>query len=419
MKRYPTRRQALKTAIAATAPLFVRTPLRGDDAPSNRLKVGLIGTGSMCWSNAQNIRNFGACDITALCDPIRRNMTRYREAFNVPADRCVSDYRELLAMSDVDAVIIAAPDHWHVPIAIAAARAGKHIYCQKPLSNTIAEGRSLVETIHQTGVVFQHGTQLRSSTPARLACELVRNGYLGHVKEVVIGSPPGLAIGNVPPQPVPEDVDWPMWLGPGEPVEYRDIIVGEIPDVGLRGWYFMKRFSRAGWIAGYGVHDIDLALWGLGLEHTGPVRIEGRGTFPTEGLFDTVLDYELTFTFADGRRIIMTDTSRNEHGVRFMHENGRDWVFCRSRIDASDRELLRVKFKDSDERLYVSRVHEANFADCVRRGDQRTIAPVDVAHRATSICLLGAICLELGRPLQWDPDNERFVDDDEANALLS
>src|SRR5690606_31622948 len=122
----------------------------------------------------------------------------------------------------------------------------------------------------------------------------------GHVKEVVIGSPPGLAIGNVPPQPVPEDVDWPMWLGPGEPVEYRDIIVGEIPDVGLRGWYFMKRFSRAGWIAGYGVHDIDLALWGLGLEHTGPVRIEGRGTFPTEGLFDTVLDYELTFTFADG-----------------------------------------------------------------------------------------------------------------------
>ena len=209
-----------------------------------------------------------------------------------------------------------------------------------------------------------------------------------------------------------------MWLGPVEPIDYRPVIVGDIPGRGLRGWYFVRRFSLAGWVAGYGVHDIDLAHWGLGLENTGPVRIEGRGTFPKAGLFNTVLDYELTFTYADGRQIVMTDTGKNRHGVKFMHENGKDWVYCRSGIDASDKNLLQTKLKESDTRLYASNQHEKNFTDCIRKGTTETITPIDVAHRSTSVCLLGGICLDLGRPLEWDPAAQRFVSDDEANARL-
>lgn len=420
MNQPPSRRGVLRgIGSAVAAPMIVPSRLLGADAPSNRLRIGLIGTGGMCWGNASNIHHHGGGDIVALCDVNRPNMTRYQQAYKVPAERCFQDFRELLSLKDIDAVIIATPDHWHVPISIAAAKAGKHVYCQKPLSNTIAEGRALVKTIHQTGVVFQHGTQLRSLTANRLACEIVRNGYIGRVSKVVIGSPPGLAIGDVPPDPVPDTLDWDMYLGPVGPMDYRQVIPGPIPGKGLHGWYFIKRFSLAGWIAGYGVHDIDLALWGLGLEHTGPVRIEGRGTFPKSGLFNTVLDYELTFTFTDGRQILMTDTSKNRHGVKFMHENGKDWVFCRSSIEASDRQLLQVEFKDSDVRLYQSQLHEKNFTDCIRKQTTDTITPIDVAHRSTSVCLLGGICLELGgAPLQWDPSAERFINNDAANALL-
>lgn len=419
MKSQVTRRRVLRDLSAAiAAPMIVSSSVLGADPPSSRIRLGVIGTGAKAWGGAHNFKNHTPTDVVALADPNRPNLVRYAEAFGVPPSRCLTDYRELLAMEDVDAVLIGTPDHWHVPIAIAAAQAGKHIYCEKPLGVSIAEGRALVEAVRKAGVVFQHGTQLRSQATTRKACELVRNGAFGEVREVVIGSPPGHAIGDIPPQPVPEGLDWPSWIGPGEPVDYRDVIVGGIPGKGLRGWYFMKRFSPSGWIAGYGVHDIDLAHWGLGLERTGPVRIEGRGTFPRSGLFDTVLDYELVFTYADGRRIVMTDTGRNRHGVKFMHENGKDWVFCRTGLEASDRELLRVKPKPGDVSLYASVLHERNFIDCIRSGEP-TITPPEVAHRSTSVCHLGAICLDLGRPLAWDPQAERFVDDDEANRRLT
>ncbi len=414
-----TRRQLLCAGAAVVAaPTIVPSTVLGQDAPSQRIRLGVIGCGGKAFGGTHNLRGHGGCDVVALADPNRPNTGRYAGAFKVPAERCFQNFRELLALADVDAVLVGTPDHWHVPVSIAAAKAGKHVYCEKPLGNTIAEGQALVKTIRETGVVFQHGTQLRSLGTTRKACELVRNGYIGKVQKVVIGSPPGHAIGDVPPAPVPETLDWDMWLGPVEPIDYRPVIVGGIPGRGLRGWYFVRRFSLAGWVAGYGVHDIDLAHWGLGLENTGPVRIEGRGTFPQAGLFNTVLDYELTFTYADGRQIVMTDTRQNRHGVKFMHENGKDWVYCRSGIDASDKNLLQTKLKESDTRLYASSQHEKNFADCIRKGTTETITPIDVAHRSTSVCLLGGICLDLGRPLEWDPEAQKFVNDNEANARL-
>ena len=414
-----SRRRFLQTATAAVAfPTIIPASVRGQNPPSSRVQLGVIGTGGKATGGARNFQSVTTAQITALADPNRPNMKPFRDAFGVPEDRCYADFNELLALKDIDAVLVGTPDHWHVPASIAAAKAGKHVYCEKPMGVSITEGQGLVKAIRDSGVIFQHGTQLRSQACTRIACELVRNGYFGNVRKVIIGSPPGLASGSVAPQSVPPTLDWKMWAGPGTPVDYRDAIVGDIPGKGLRGWYFMKRFSPSGWVAGYGVHDIDLAHWGLGLEHTGPVRIEGRGTFPKEGLFDTVLDYELTFTYADGRQILMTDTGKNRHGVKFMHENGTDWVFCRSELDASNRDLLRVKLKDSDTKLYESKLHELNFIESIQSG-KPTITPVDVAHRSTSVCHLGAICLDLGRPLAWDPMAEKFVNDDEANKRLA
>ncbi len=414
-----TRRQALQAGAAViAAPTIVPSTVFGANAPSNRIGIGVIGCGGKAFGGTKNLQGPGGCQIVALADPNRLNLNRYASAFNVSPESCFQDFREMLKLDRVDAVLVGTPDHWHVPASIAAAKAGKHVYCEKPLSNSIAEGQALVKAINDAGVVFQHGTQLRSLAANRKACELVRNGYLGDVQKVVIGSPPGHAIGDVPPQPVPDTLDWDMWLGPAESMEYRPMITGGIPNRGLRGWYFVKRFSQSGWIAGYGVHDIDLAHWGLGLEDSGPVRIEGRGEFPKAGFFNTVLGYELTFTYEDGRQIVMTDTSKNRHGVKFMHENGKDWIHTRVRSESSDKRLLETKLKPSDTRLYESANHEKNFVDCIRSGTTKTITPIEVAHRSTSVCLLGGICVDLGRPLQWNPKAQKFLNDDEANGRL-
>lgn len=419
MKTCVTRRETLKAASAAIAfPSIIPASVLGKTPPSERIAVGVIGTGSKAWGGSQNLNGAGGCDIIALADPNRPNMGRYAKKFGVPEDRCFSDFRKLLQLKAVDAVLIATPDHWHVLCAKAAAEAGKHVYCEKPLSNTIAEGRDLVTTINKTGVVFQHGTQLRSKIGSRRVCQLVRNGHIGKVTKVTIGSPQGHATGEHPVQPVPDTLDWDMWVGPAPDIGYRPIIVGGIPGKGLRGWYFVDQFSLAGWVAGYGVHDMDLAHWGLGLEDTGPVTVEGSGEYPSEGLFNTVLKFDLSFTYADGRKIIMTDTSKNRHGVTFHAENGKDWLFCRGGMDASDRELLRDKYKEGDTKLYVSNQHEKNFVDCIKNG-QKTITPIEVAHRSTSVCLIGGIALKLGRKLQWDPKTEQFIKDDEANKMLS
>jgi predicted dehydrogenase len=325
-----------------------------------------------------------------------------------------NDFRELLARDDVDAVAIATPDHWHVPQAIAAVEAGKDVYCEKPLGNTIAEGRALVRAVERRGAVFQHGTQLHSYADVRRACELVRNGRIGELKEILIGSPPGLATGLHPEMPVPDGLDYDLWLGPAPHAPYTRARV--LHEAGLPGWYFISDYSHAGWIAGYGVHDLDIAQWGLGLERSGPVAIEGRGVYPADGLFDTVLTYRIEFSYANGVKIIMTDTGQNRHGVKFVGSRG--WVFTRGGIEAQPASVLKETIGPSEIHLYRSPDHAQNFVDCVRsRGE--TITPAEIAHRATSTALLGGIACRLGRRLRWDPAKETFPDDPEAARFLA
>jgi predicted dehydrogenase len=411
-----TRRAFLRrAAVAGGAVAFPWIVPRGALAgePGNTVTMGLIGCGGRMGGVRNALAHVKGVRFAAVCDVLARSRKNYLKTLKLAPKDGHRDFRELIERDDIDAVAIATPDHWHVPQAIAAIEAGKDVYCEKPLSNTVEEGRALVRAVERHGAVFQHGTQLHSLGGVRRACELVRNGRIGELKEIVVGSPAGRATGLHPEMPVPEGLDYDLWLGPAPVAPYTAARV--FRHEGLPGWYFISDYSKAGWIAGYGVHDLDIAQWGMGLEKSGPVAIEGEGVYPSDGLFDTITTYRIEFTYANGVKIVMTDTGRNRHGVKFVGEDG--WVFTRGDIEASPKSLLREAIRPDETRLYRSPGHAQNFIDCVRsRGE--TITPAEVAHRATSTALLGGIACRLGRRLEWDPERERFVGDPEADRLL-
>jgi len=418
MKTRHTRRDFLKGAAATVAfPMIVPASAlgrSGNVAASERVGLGFIGVGGKGTGGMKNFLGHKAAQAVAVCDVDRNAREQAASIAHLGSDRIYNDFRELLQREDIDAVQIATPDHWHVLIALAAVEAGKDIYCEKPLSNTIQEGRVLADAVKRKGIVFQHGTQLRSLRNVRFACELVRNGRIGQLERIVIGSPPGEQTGHHALEPVPEGFDYDLWLGPAPQAPYTPWRV-KVPDR-LPCWYFISDYSLSGWIAGFGVHDIDIAHWGMDTETTGPIALEGRGEFPKDGLFDTVLTYRIEFQYANGVVLEMTSTDQNPHGVRFVGTEG--WVFTRSEIDADPKSLLKETIRADEIHLYESRQHEGNFLECVK-SRREPITPVEVAHRSTSVGLLGGIAVRLGRALQWDPEHERFPSDEAANRELS
>jgi len=409
-----SRRSFLKAAIGIFAgPALVPSRALGlAEAPaaSERITMGFIACGGRMRGVSGALLGTKQVQPLATCDVQRGRREAMCKKLGLGLENSYQDFRELVARDDIDAVAIASPDHWHVLQTIAAIRSGKDVYCEKPLSNTIREGRALVDVANRYGAVFQHGTQLHSYAGVRRACELVRNGRLGKLKEIRIGSPPGKACGPYPVIPVPEGLDYDLWLGPAPNVPYTDRRVNKT------GWYFISDYSKAGWIAGFGVHDIDIAQWGIGQDRTGPVRIEGHGKYPEGGLFDTILTYSIEFEYANGVKIVMTDTGKNRHGVKFIGEKG--WIFTRGGIQAEPKSLLKEKIGPDEIHLYNSPGHAQNFIDCVR-SRKETITPAEIAHRATSTALLGGIACQLDHPLEWDPEAERFVNDPQADRLLS
>jgi predicted dehydrogenase len=413
------RRHFLKSIIAsATAPMIIPGSVLGLDgtiAPSDRITMGLIGVGSRMGGVWGAFKNCKEIQGIAVCDVWEANRENYRKSLNLQPQDATIDFRELLARRDIDTVAIATPDHWHVPISIAAIKAGKDVYCEKPLCNTIQEGRALVNTATQYGAVFQHGTQLHSMSGTRRACELVRNGRIGKIKEIRIGSPAGHATGHHAEQPIPKGLNYDLWLGPAPYRPFTHSRVFRDPKNNLPGWYFVSDYSKAGWIAGYAVHDLDIAQWAIGMDRSGPVTIEGQGVYPKDGLFDTVTTYKLVFEYSNGVRIVVTNTDVNPHGVTFEGEKGT--VFTRGEIDATPKTLLREVIGPNETHLYQTTNHAQNFVDCVRSRAE-TITPAEIAHRATSTALLGGIACQLGRKLHWNPTTEQFINDDTANGLL-
>jgi predicted dehydrogenase len=344
--------------------------------------------------------------VLAVCDV---DQNRRERAAQRVGDKCAAynDYRELLDRKDIDAVLIATPDHWHTLTSINACEAGKDVYCEKPLTLTIEEGRKLVQAVRRYARVFQTGSQQRSSGEFRQACELVRNGRVGKVSLVRVGIGGSPTSGWEPDSDPPPGLDWNMWLGPAPSSPYNP----------LRCFFTFRWFYdySGGMLTDWGHHHNDIAQWGLGTDLTGPVKFEGWGKFPTDGMFDTATDFEIKYTHADGTPVICGNTQ--PHGITFEGPDG--WVHVdRGFLETSPAELKDEKLGPGDIRLYESNNHQQNWLDCIR-SREKPICDVEIGHRSVSICHLCNITIRTGRSLEWDPVAERIVNDEGANRWLS
>ena len=326
------------------------------------------------------------------------------------------DFRELIARDDIDAVLVCTPDHWHVPIAIEAARAGKDIFMQKPLSLTIEEGRTFSDTVRRFGNVFLVGCQQRSDQRFRFACELIRNARVGELKTVHVTFGLDISTTPQPTMPVPENLDYDLWLGPAPWAPYTEKRVHPQNDYGRPGWLRIQDYG-AGMITGWGSHHLDIAQWAMGTEYTGPTEIEGKAEYPRDGLWDVHGMFHIEYTYPNGVKVICEGNPQNQEGVRFEGTEG--WVDVnRSRIDAEPKSLLSSTIKPNEIHLYKSNNHKANFFECIKSRAE-TIAPAEVAHRSCTMCLLGDISMQLGQKIKWDPKLEQIIGNEEATRMLS
>ena len=413
-----TRRRFIKKACCASSPLvlpyllpislFGKTAIR----PSERITMGAIGIGSQGTHDLKAFLQLPDAQIVAVCDvsrpALQRGLKLVNDMYGSADCRAYHDFQDILQREDIDAVSIVTPCHWHSLMALAAVRAGKDIFMEKPVALSLQEGKMLREAVHRYDTVFQLGTQQRSGRNFRFACELALNGRLGRLHTVKVGSAHGRVTANMPPVPVPDGLDYDSWLGPAlwSPFNEKKMI---------RGYHeHMSDFSL-GMIHCWGIHHLDIAQWGAGPENTGPSEIWGTGAFPRDGTCDCMLGWDVTMKFADDLTMSFTDDTKNPHGVRF--EGDRGWVFVnRGTLKAQPDALLKEQIKPAEHRLPVSTNHFQNFLDAVRTGE-RPISPIDVAVRSDSLCHLSYISVQLGRKLSWDAERERFIDNTQADRL--
>jgi predicted dehydrogenase len=397
-----TRRRFLKAAGAGVvAPWVIASTALGAAGrrpASERITGGHIG----CGSRGGSIRAAGG-QLVAVCDPWQDRRERWAAQLKCNAYR---DFRELLARDDIDVVVIAAPDHWHVPMTVAAAKAGKDIYCEKPLGTSIYEDQVVRAAVHRYGRVFQFGTQFRSNSRCRLAAELVRNGKLGRLREIEVYAPGGQSGDSAAPVAVPDGLDWDLWLGPAPWRPYN----GGYARNGF-GWFFVYDFSL-GFIAGYSIHPTDQVLWAFDSHLHGPFEVEGAGAVG-KGAFDTIVEWDARVTFANG--VFMKIKNDKSVHWRFVGSEGSLHVTY-SHTEAQPASLLTELGREMERRV-ESRNHGDDFLEAVRTRRQPA-ATIDDAFRADVICQLVDIAVRLGRKITWDPVKEEIVGDDQASRLL-
>ena len=406
---------AVAAGVIAGFPTIVPASVFGPVAPSKLINMALIGAGGRGLGDMNGFIGYPNVRMVAVCDLDRSRLERARTTVNTrygdSACAVHSDFRELLARADVDAVVIGTPENWHSLITIAAAKAGKDIYCEKPFAPTIAEGRAAADAVRRYGRVLQVGSQERSRALGRCACELARNGRLGRIHTIRVNLP--VDPHPSPPidvQPVPEGFDYDMWLGPAPWAPYT-------PKRCHGSFRWILDYSD-GELTDRGCHVGDLALWGGGFDRSGPVEIEGRAEFPPDGLYNTPFGYEIHAKFANGVKMIIQDIE--PRGVKFEGDDG--WVFYHvheGNLDASDQRLIREPIQPGELHLYDnSNDHYGNFLSCIR-SRKETIAPAEAGHRTASLCHLATIACITGRKLKWDPAVERFTNDDAANNMVA
>lgn len=421
--RFPsTRRHFLGSVLAAgVAPLFVPghvLGLRGQTAPSGRISIGVIGVGAQGRSDLGAFLGQKDARVTALCDINKRNLAIARQAvakaYGQEGVKEYNDFRELNADRNIDAVLMVLPFHWHSIAALDAIGHGKHIYHEKPMAMSFAEGRRVREAVHKKGVTFQFGTQQRSETKFRWACELALNGRLGKIKEILVSVPGGKKSPLFPEQPVPEFVDWNRWVGPAPMAPFHAAKLERDNHENI------SNFSL-GMIACWGIHHLDIANWGNGTDATGPVTVQGSGEFPSESGCDAILNWKVRFEFAKAAPVtfVSDGTPGFEHGIRFIGESA--WVHVRRGNLTPSAEALLQDPKNAcgsmPIKLTASADHVRNFLDGIKNRT-RTVCDVDTAMRSDTLCQLALIAVKSGRKLQWNAEAERFTDDSAANAML-
>jgi len=435
-------KQTVQTTFALSLPTIVPASVFGRNAPSNRINIGAIGNGRISRTHdLPGVWKHDYAQVMAVCDldsnranDAKKLVNEYytkKSGKSFDGISVYTHYEELLRNKDIDAVIISTPDHWHVRIALDAAKAGKHIYMQKPASLTISEGRKVSDAVQKSGIVFQIGSQQRSSTQFRYAAELVRNGRIGKLKTVSVGLPGDPSGDEEPEMPIPSNLDYNMWLGSTPEVYYTEKRVHPQKGYDRPGWLRCEQFG-AGMITGWGSHHIDSAHWGMGTERTGPIEVWGHADFPKSGLWDVHGIFRTESLYANGVHMIVSNELPN--GIKFEGSNG--WIFVTrgnyrattsdpvvnsdgsKPLNANDPKILTSEIGPNEFHFIVSNDHHGNWLESIR-DKKPNIAPVEEAHRSCSACLLHHIVMKLDRKIHWDPDKEAFKNDPAATAMLS
>lgn len=435
------KKSALLSSMVITGfPSIVPSSVFGQHAPSNRINVGAIGTGRISrthdmpgvWSKANGLV-MAVCDLDSKrADEAKLLVNNYysdKTGKTYDGVKVYYDYRELLLNKDIDAVLISTPDHWHALIGLHAVEAKKDIYMQKPTSLTITEGRMLSDAVRKSKTIFQIGSQQRSSVQFRYAAELVRNGRIGQLKKVYVGLPGDPSGDEEQEMPIPKNLNYDMWLGSTPSVYYTEKRVH--PQVGYDrpGWLRCEQFG-AGMITGWGSHHIDCAHWAMGTELTGPKEIWGKADFPKSGLWNVHGIFRTEALYENGVTMVVSNELPN--GIKFEGTQG--WIFVTrgnyratatdpvtgevAPLTASDPKIIQSVIGQNEIHLYESSDHHGNWLDCVQTRKE-PIAPVEVAHRSCSACLLHHIAMKVDRKIYWNPTKELFNNDDEANKMLS
>lgn len=419
-----SRRKFLKSAVSAAfatsiIPASAWSQQNNNVLPGNRLTLGFIGVGVQGSGLLRGFLNDTNFQVAAVCDVDENKLNRARnnvEKFyadkqnNSTYTGCgaTRDFREIINRADIDAIVIATPDHWHAIPSIMAMQAGKDVYCEKPLTLTIAEGRAMVNTARRYERIFQTGSMQRSDQKFRFACELVRNGYIGDIKSVRVsirtGFIPHPQICELAAENVLPELDWNLWLGPAPERPYNSIIAPPISFNGFPAWRNYRDYSGGG-MTDWGAHHFDIAQWGLGMDSSGPVEI-----IPPDGKNYPLL----TYRYANG--IEMT-TDFLDNYILFTGAKGTIKV-NRTYLLTDPASLATLRIATGDIHLDKSVDHKQNWLQSIKTRS-KPITDVEIGHRSVSVCHLGNLAVQLGRKLQWNPDKEQFVNDTEANRLLT
>lgn len=422
----PTRRQLLKAAGAAgislSFPVIVPFAVLGQSAPSNRINVGMIGMGRQAvYANTHPFLNSKNCQVVAVCDVDKWRLNKARKKIDAHYKntdcRAMTDWRDVVNRNDIDAIMNSTPDHWHVPISLAAVRNRKHVSCEKPLTLSVAEGRLLADEAKKYGVVFRTDSECRTNSYMHKTAQLAINGYLGHIKRIEVGVPGhDISGGNPAPMDVPEELDYDMWVGPAPMKPYTVDRVHPPKSYGRPGW-MRCRDTCEGMITNWGTHLLDVAQQINQTERTGPVSVEGSGKYPEPGcgLWNVLLEFQARFKYGNG---VVLDYKIDVPYLRVEGDEG--WIqahwHSKGGLTAHDKSIFRIKLKSSDIHL-PQRMDKEDFIYAIKN-NCNTMADAEVGHRTCSLGQLAHIAIQRDKKLNWDPGTERFTNDGQANKLL-